>query len=170
MPREAGYGAVLIYYLVLAVIVAGIHLFWGSLFDFADLSSVIRRASAGDAGSGLVEFLLSPLFAIVGLYMVAGVVHLMLLMMRGAQHGFETTSRVIAFSYSPAALAIVPMIGPLIGFIWMVVISIIGLREAHETDGAKAATAVLVPVFLLIGLLVVATLAAITLGLLKTRI
>lgn len=170
MPREDGYASVLVYYLVLAVVVAGIHLFWGSLLDFADLSSLIRRASADDAGSGLIEFLLSPLFAIIGLYMVAGVVHLLLLMMRGAQHGFETTTRVFAFSYSPSAFAIVPVIGPIVGFIWMVVLSIIGLREAHETDGAKAATAVLVPVFLLIGLLVLATLAAITLGLLKTRI
>lgn len=170
MPREGAYGSVLIYYMVLAVIVAGVNLFWGSLFDFIDLRAILRPTAPQASGHELVEFLLTPIFAIIGLYLVSGVCHLLLMMMRGAQHSFETSSRVFAYSYSPSAFAIVPVVGAPVGFVWMIVLAIIGLREAHQTDGAKAAAAVLIPVFLLFCFLVVAVLVMVTLGLLETKL
>ena len=35
----------------------------------------------------------------------------------------------------------VPFIGPCVGFFWQIVTTIIGLAEAHETTGGKAAAA-----------------------------
>lgn len=170
MPRDGSLTPALIYYLVLAVIVAGVNLFWKSLFNFVELTDFLRPAVEDSARTNIVDFLLTPLFATIAIFLVTGVCHGLLALLRGAKHGFHTSLRVFAYSYSPAVLAVVPVIGPPVGFVWMVVLAVIGLREAHEADGAKAATAVLVPVFALIIFLVIAALAMVTLGILKTRI
>lgn len=168
MPRSGNYGAVLTYYLVLGVVVAGIELFWRSVLGFS-LSERFMNED-GSRLNDIVQFLLSPLILILALYVVTGACHLLLLMLRGATHGFETSSRVFAFSYGPAIANVVPILGGLIGFVWMTVLAIIGLREAHQTEGSKAAAAVLIPLFLLLGLLVTAVLAAVMMGVLSTRL
>lgn len=173
MPREDRYGAVLVYYLIIGVVGAGVQLFWHSVLGgFAahlqDL--IVRDRLPSHASSGVIDFLLSPLLLLVTLYFISGVCHVFLLMMRGARHGFETTTRVFAFSYSPILFVIVPLIGNLVAVIWMIVVSVTGLREAHETTGAKAAAAVLVPAFLLLVLIVLAAMLALTMGLLNTKL
>lgn len=170
LPRDGSVVPALIYYLVLAVIVAGVNLFWKSLFNFIELTDFLRPGIEDSARTNILDFLLTPLFATIAIFLVTGVCHGLLALMRGTKHGFQTSLRVFAYSYSPAVFAVVPIAGPPVGFVWMVVLAIIGLREAQETDGAKAATAVLVPVFALLIFLVVAALTMVTLGLLKTRI
>ena len=122
------------------------------------------------ATSGIIEFLLSPLLLIITLYMVSGICHLCLMIAGGAKHGFQTSTRVFAYSYSPALLGVVPILGNFVGFFWMIAISVVGLREAHETTTGKAALAVVLPVFLLCTMLIIAfTIAALS-GLLTTRL
>ncbi|MGQ0814584.1 MAG: YIP1 family protein [Gemmatimonadota bacterium] len=170
MPREDGFGAVLMYYLVLGVIVAGINLFWSSLFDFAGLGALFLPDMPTTSINAIVEFLLSPLLLIVVLYVVSGVCHLLLLMVAGAKHEFGTTTRVFAFSYSPAVFAIVPILGNLVALVWMTVIAIIGLREAQQTSRGKAAFAVLFPLVLLVVLGVMVAIIAVFAGVLGTRL
>jgi hypothetical protein len=40
---------------------------------------------------------------------------------------------------------VIPFLGGLIGAVWALVITIIGLAQAHGTSGGRAAAAVLVP-------------------------
>jgi hypothetical protein len=173
MPRENDYGSVLVYYLIVGVVAAGVQLFWHTVLGGfgTRLQSMIMPAGYTAARSnGVVDFLLSPIFLLVTLYFVSGVCHVVLLMMRGAENGFATTSRVFAFSYSPALLMVVPVLGNFAAFIWMIVLAIAGLREAHQTDGAKAAVAVLVPVFLALLMVILGVILALTMGLLNTRL
>jgi hypothetical protein len=172
MPRAGDYGPVIIYYLIIGVAVAGIKLFWTTVFGSLEFSHFIADRFGADfpEGNAVVDFLVSPFFLLCALYLVSGVCHLVLMMSRGAKHGFETTTRVFAFSYSPMLFAAVPMIGTLAGLIWMVRIAIVGLREAHEIDGAKAAVAVLIPLFLAFCFILLGALAALTMGLLNTRL
>jgi hypothetical protein len=174
MPRADHYGSVLVYYLIIGVVGAGVELFWSSVFGTLGLRDLILRHLPAEASvrteTGVVDFLLSPLFLLLTLFVLSGITHVILLMMRGAKHGFVTTTRVFAFSYSPQLLSVVPVLGGLVGFVWMVALAIVGLREAHETDGAKAAVAVLVPIFLLVGLIVLGILIALAVGVLDTRI
>ena len=166
-------GPAIIYYLVLSVLVAGINLFWDSIFDFSSLMGSIFETTAAresNATTRIVEFLLTPLFALGALFLAAGVTHLMLKLFRDGEQGFQTTTRVFAYSYSPAVFAVVPVLGGIVGFVWMIGIAIIGLREAHETDGAKAAAAVLIPVFFLLFTLVLAFVAGVALGVLKMKL
>jgi hypothetical protein len=83
--------------------------------------------------SGVIEFLLSPLLLIVTLFVVSGVCHLCLMMTGGANYGFQTSARVFAYAYSPALFGVIPFLGNLVAFFWMIVLAVVGLREAHRT-------------------------------------
>lgn len=145
-PRDRGTGAALVFYLALGILVAGVTLFWSSM---AVLGTAGEPSFMADLGleplNPLVRFLLSPLILLFALFLSAGVVHVLLLIFDGATHGFGTTVRVFCYAYSPAIFGVVPIIGPLVGGIWSVVLAIIGLREAHEAAAWKPAVAVLVP-------------------------
>jgi hypothetical protein len=169
MPREDDYGLVILYYLVIGIVVAGIELFWHSVLGDWSLRATLVPQSDSRFG-GVVQFLLSPIILLCTLYLVTGACHLVLLLLRGARHGFETSSRVFAFSYGPAVLAVVPIVGNVVAFVWMIALAMKGLREAHQTDGTKTAVAVLLPVFFLLTLLVLAMIGGLMMGLLDTPI
>jgi len=87
----------------------------------------------------------SPLGTLVYMFVVAGVVHLLLMMFRGARRGFEATLLVVAYSCGLHLFNAVPEIGPLVGLVWQVVVLVIGLAAIHRTSTGKSAAAVLVP-------------------------
>ncbi len=150
-PREHGTGPALLYYLAIGILVAGATLFWDSIPFLAGAGMAGDGLTAGlgyGAVSPLVRFLLAPLFLLGGLFLTAGVIHVLLLMFGGATHGFGTTVRVFCYANSPTIFGVVPIVGTLVGGIWSLVIGIIGLRVAHETDSWKAALAVLIPIIL----------------------
>lgn len=169
MPRDGRIGPAFLYYMIIGVVAAGINLFWGTVFEFASLTSMLGMEGAGSI-SALVEFLLSPLLLVATLYLVTGITHLILSVMDGASHGFKTTLQVFAYSYSPALLSIIPIVGSIVALVWMAVLSIIGLREAQETSGGKSATAVLAPMGCLFVLLFLVVLMAMAMGVLGSRI
>jgi hypothetical protein len=164
MPREFDFGWVLAYYLIVGVIVAGISLFWEMLLGPSLLERFLP-ADAANPGNPAVDFLLSPIWLLVGLLLAAGIVHLFLLMVGGAKHGFGPTLRVFCFAAGPQLFSVVPYVGPAVGGIWSLVITVIGLRETHETTTGKAAAALLIPLVLLLGLVVLMIVAAALLGL-----
>lgn len=151
MPRGRGLRAALLYYLTLGILAEGIHLFWHFTLGPPALETVpggeLFQALGGGANP-LREFLLAPFYLLVAIFLSAAVSHAVLVIVRGSAHGFRTTVCVFCFAYGPALFAVIPRIGVMIGVIWMLVLAIIGLREAHETGGAKAAVAVLGPVVL----------------------
>jgi hypothetical protein len=157
MPREFDFGWVLGYYLIVGVAAAGLTLFWTMVLG----PSLMERLwpNTLQPANPIVDFLLSPLFMLMGLFIGAAVIHLFLLMFRGARHGFGTTLRVFCFCAGPFLFEVVPFLGAPVGGIWSLVMTVIGLREAHETSTGKVVAAVLVPMFfmlLLAGLLFIA--------------
>ncbi len=149
MPREFDFGWVLGYYVVIGVVTAGITLFWQMVLGPTPLQRWWVQEGA-EPGNPVVDFLLSPLWLMLGLYLAAGIVHMFLLLVRGAKHGFGPSVRVFCFSAGPQMFAIVPWIGPAVGGIWSLVLTVIGLRETHETTTGKALAALLIPLFLLV--------------------
>lgn len=154
-PRDSGTGAAVLYYLAIGILVAGASLFWDVMGGAAGLDDEVV-AEVGTGVSPLVTFLLSPLILLFALVLAAGVTHLLLLLLRGAGYRFDTTIRVFCYAYSPMVLGIIPFIGTIAGTVWMLVVAIIGLREAHETVTWKPAVAVLGPFLLLMGLAAIA--------------
>jgi hypothetical protein len=74
-------------------------------------------------------------------------------MVRGAKAGFEATFRVVGYSTAPFVVMIIPFCGMPVTWLWVITLAIIGLREAHETSGGKAAVAVLFPFILCCGII-----------------
>jgi hypothetical protein len=67
-------------------------------------------------------------------------------MLGGAPHPYETTFRVICYTWSAGIFNLVPVCGVLIAAIWRIVVQIIGIREAQEVPTGRAAAAVLIPI------------------------
>jgi hypothetical protein len=89
---------------------------------------------------------LLPVGVILGLYVQAGIVHLMLLMLKGDRCGFETTFRVVAYCTGATyLLLLIPLCGQYVQGIVNLVFMIFGLAAAQEISGGKAAAAVLLP-------------------------
>lgn len=146
MPAGLRPGPVLLYYLAIGIVAAGIEMFWGTLLPRPE-NTLLESLSAGAlASSPLIDFLLSPLYLLLSLLLAAGVTHLLVLVLVPNQLGFGTTLRVFGFAYGPALLAVIPYFGAFAGFIWMTYASIIGVREAQHTSSVRAAAAVLLPI------------------------
>lgn len=164
IPRGPSLGPPIVYYLIVGVLAAGIDLFWSSIFALIPGIGGAWRM-AGDMGAtgmaNVVGFLLSPIILLLGLFIAAGITHAILRIV-GQIHGdFRTTTAVYCFAYSPMLFGVVPWLGDLIGGVWLVIISIMGLREAHRTDGWRAALAVLLPLGVLFAvILMIAVIAA----------
>jgi len=96
---------------------------------------------------GLVCFgVTAPLWIALAIFVSAGLTHLCLMMVGGANRAFETTFRVIAYAYGGASLLeVVPFCGGLIAWVVLIVWEIFGMIEAHETSGGKATAGVLLP-------------------------
>jgi hypothetical protein len=135
----------------------------------ASLSSSIQGTAGINMFTGVsmgVMAVVTPFLIIAGLFLGSGMLHLLLLMVRGSKNGFEATFRVMAYAYGSNIFMAVPFCGGFIAALWNIVVVIIGLKEAHGTSGGKAAFAVLFPVLLccavavLFSILVLGTVAA----------
>jgi hypothetical protein len=121
--------------------------------SFASLGSrpeFQRFAALMQGGLGLlIQVLLGPVFAVIGIFVAAGVFHLLLMILGGAKRDFEATLRVVSYSEAASLFAIIPFCGAFVGGIYQIVLFIIGLAEAHGISKGLAAAAVLIPIALL---------------------
>lgn len=154
MKREGGLIEPLIYALI-GGCVGGIVSFLftiglQSIGLFADKNNSF--AAMTGMGIGLGTIILLPLFLVIGLFIASGIVHLCLMIVGGANHSFETTFRVLAFSQGSAGpLQIIPLCGGVISGVWALVCDCIGLARSHETDTGRAVLAVFLPAIVCCG-------------------
>jgi hypothetical protein len=87
---------------------------------------------------------------------------LVALIVKPANTGFEATFRVVSYSNVAQLVGWVPILGPLVAAVASIALSIIGVREVHETTTGRAALVVLIPaaVGLLTALLLIALVVA----------
>jgi hypothetical protein len=157
--RTAGIGPALGFGLLLGVIGSYIALFWDYFTraafsggaDFAEFLPPEYAEMIGAAGpmEWILRIVLAPLMILVGLFLWAAIVHLLLLLFGGAVHGFEASFRTIAYAGGSTALfQAVPFCGGIVGMVWGLVAQIVGLKEIHGISAGKAAAAVLLPFLL----------------------
>jgi len=106
------------------------------------LAQMMERATFGRV---VVTALVTPLAAVVGIYVLAALAHLLLLAVRGAPRGFTTTLTTVSYSFGLFLLQALPMCGGLIALFWFLVVAITGLGEAQRCGSGKAAFAILAP-------------------------
>jgi len=160
MPVTGGLADPLLYALIVGMVSTMVSYVWQILFQGTMQSYIpaeMRAAPGYDMFQGLgiaVLAVVVPIFIILWLFIWSGIVHLCLMMVKGAKAGFEATFRAVAYSNSAYLFMVIPICGSLITAIWSMVLIIIGLKEAHETSGGKAAFAELFPLALCCGLIV----------------
>ena len=131
---------------------AAIHsLGWATALSQRSSLESLMGASVGGAMI-FVRILLTPIFIALGLFIWAGLVHICLMMLGGANKTFETTFRALSFAYGATALfCIVPCCGGLVALIWGLIADCIGISRSHETDVGRATGAVLLPLIVCCG-------------------
>lgn len=107
----------------------------------------------------IILIIISPLLVLLSIFIMTLILHVFLFILRGANKGFEGTLKVSSYAKAAEIFAVVPFIGGFIGFVWSMVVTVIGLKEIHETSTLKALFALLLPMFLLFILAIVITVA-----------
>ena len=99
----------------------------------------------------LVVFFATPFVLLFALLINSLVVHLFVVMLIRERRTLGATVRVMCYSIAPYPVAAIPIIGPMASSVWITVLVILGLREAHRTTSGRAAAAVLIPLAILVG-------------------
>ncbi len=102
-----------------------------------------------------VIFVLSAVFIPISLFLWSLLIHGTLLALKGEQSGFQATFRAVSYSGVTSIFSAIPVVGPIATALWGNCLTVIGIRETHDTTTGKAAGAVLIPLagVLLVGLL-----------------
>lgn len=154
MPTQVGLAQPLYFALVLGILAAFFVWMWSlagsslQMFMADDLGEIFK----GPLYSFLM-FLFSPVTVAVLVFIKAGLIHLVLMLVGGNKLGFEATFRVAAYSEAASILALVPFCGNVIGVLWGLFITIVGLYSIHETDPWRAVVAVVAPMALCLSLI-----------------
>ncbi len=115
----------------------------------AILGGLLRLVGIGATNQGFGGFLagiiLAPIVAVIGLFIGAGILHLLVMLIVGSRNsGFEATLRVVAYSAVTSLVSWIPIIGGLLS-LYGIYLGIVGVREIHNTTTGKAALVVLIP-------------------------
>ncbi len=106
--------------------------------------------------------LASPVLALIGVFLVAGLVHLTVMLVASDRNrGFEATMRATAYAGGASILSLIPMCGDGIGTVWTLAVAVIGVRQMHGIGTGPALVAVFAPLLLcccgLVGLIGIVT-------------
>jgi len=164
MDRRGGFGGPLVFAVICAAI-AGI--LTGLVTAIVNLA-LGNQGVGGAVGSFFGSAILFPIGTVIGLFIGAGIYHLLVMLLIRPNSGFEATFRVLA--YASALLLVswlspVPILGALVSLLvglYSIFLYVVGIREAHGTNTIRAVLVVVIPtvVLLLIVLLFVAAIIA----------
>jgi len=155
MPTVGGIGKPLTFAIIVGWIGIAVYALWMLLFGGMSLP-FMDRSQLGEAGAmfglstgfTIMLIVLAPIFVIIGVFLQAAILHLMLMLVGGANHGFEATTRVCSYTQAAQLAQIIPFCGGLISAVWSIIMLIVGLSTAHGITRGKAALAVILPVVL----------------------
>ncbi|QLA15155.1 hypothetical protein GD605_02875 [Desulfolutivibrio sulfoxidireducens] len=165
MPPGRGKGKAMVFNLVLSEFLLAIDFFWGLLGVRAKIADTGQTdalaAMAGLPGIGfLILLIMVPVFMVAGIYLDAGLTHLLLVLLRGNGKGFDETFRAMCYSAAPTVLSAVPVAGQILSpvlLIWYMTLQAIGLKKIHGAAYSQALAVVLIKwslyLFLLLGVL-----------------
>lgn len=136
------------YVMLLVIQYALAYLFYAIYIPFASATNELQRAgvSVGLAEIVLPFALLLLAAMAIGLnFVAAGIFHLILMMLGGANKNYEATYKVLCYSNCAHLLAFVPCVGSIAAIVFFYIASVIGLQKVHGTETWKAAVAMILP-------------------------
>lgn len=175
LPPRGGIGPALGFAFLFSALALLLNIYWG-LVEGALTGTQEGGALLYAAGGLFMAFLwlafALPLYVGV-LFALAGILHLCFMIVGAGRQGFEATFRGVGYTHGPAAFAIFPFFGPLLGMIWGTVILFVAMREVQRTTNGRATLAFLLPLvafmtlFIVLAVLVALILAGSDLGTLE---
>ncbi len=153
MPTTGGIGSPLLFAIVVGWIGIAVAVAWNTLFQgmwipFIGGGEEAAIMAGFTAAWAVGAIILAPILVIIGVFIGAAVLHLMLMIVGGANNGFEATVRVVCYAQTAQLAGIIPFCGGLISMVWAIILYVFGLATAHRTTQGKAVLAVVLPVVL----------------------
>jgi hypothetical protein len=146
LPRHGGLLNPLLYALLVGTVGSMVAYLWNIAgISFGSTMSLSKVAIVG------LAFLL-PLLVFMGLVIGTALLHVSLFLVGGANEDFEATFRVVCYSTSADLFSVFPFIGGVIGLIWKIYITVIGVREVHGISTGRSALALSLPSLVCCGL------------------
>lgn len=158
VPWGGGLARPVLYYLILSITAAFFTLWWEAL-GWMPVFPIPPEMGSERGALALVDFFLSPFVALLGLGIGSLVLHLFAILLAPDRRGLGATVRVLSYGAGPAVFAVVPVLGPLVGLAWSLVLHVVGMREAHRTTTGRAAAIVFLPLAVFLALVVLTILA-----------
>jgi len=155
MPVTGGMAKPLVFHLLLAEFMMACQYLWsmagiGATAEYLGSPEMMDLGLGAASAAPVLLFIVYPLLLVLRLMLMTGVIHLLLRVVRSGGGGAEATFRVLCYSAAPLLLGIVPGFGPLIGGVWSIGLTILGLKAAHRTSISSAMFAVLVPILMML--------------------
>ena len=150
----------LIFYLLVSVIQVIVERVWSGVF-----MSLMAPSAASDPQLEKMLIMLSPQMSlpmvvllktglsVIQLYVLSALINFTYGFVRGNRTDFSQVFQVLAYSAAPTLLCVVPLLGSLVGFVWMVACVLIGCRAALNLSWPQALMG-LAPVVLLLAPLI----------------
>jgi hypothetical protein len=152
--------------LVFALICAEIAVILGGILSLAGAGGAFVTGYGFQVprNLGFGEFIgsvvLAPIGSAIGVFVVASIAHLLVRLVVGAPNaGFGATFRVAAYTSVTSLVSWIPFVGGLLA-LYGVYLSVVGIREMHNTTTAKALIVVLAPLIVIVVLALLGLLVA----------
>lgn len=152
MESRGGLGEPLAYGLLSGVLGTMAGTFWQFLILSGHIQSIAQLDQIGTTFVLMAVLVLSIPYVLLVMILMSLLLHGCLLLVRGAGGGFEGTFRVVAYSQATQILSVIPFLGGLISFVWLLVVQMIGLEEIHRISHGRIIIAYLIPFLLLLGI------------------
>jgi hypothetical protein len=143
-----------LYFVIIIIGTALFDLCWKLLLPVPEASSVVRGMftwrgiellpqTDQPPAFAVLNFFLAPFAATFGLLLWSGLLHLPLRVFHKERQSLKTTLRIVSYAAGPSVLAVIPIVGSIVGGVWSLVLTVIGIREAHRMSTRKALLCVL---------------------------
>jgi hypothetical protein len=150
-----GYWSAFIYGVISGIIGLGGTLLW-QWFLFSQWFPVQKFSDLLYSVYFVILTFAIPLMVAFSIYFGTAVTHLCLMIVGGNKKGFQKTFRVISYAFSGNLFGIIPFIGSTIGGIYILILTILGVREGHGISTGRAVLAVFLPIMVGVGVTVLA--------------
>jgi hypothetical protein len=153
VAEAEGYWSPFMYGIITGIIGIGASILWQSFF-FSQWFPVQRISAFSSSLYFIILTISLPIMATFFILIGSGVTHLCVMIVGGNKEGFQATFRSISYAFGAYLFGIIPFIGSTIGGIYSLVLTVIGVRECHGISTGKAVLAVLLPIIIVIGLVI----------------
>lgn len=109
------------------------------------LEMVEDSLKASPVLSVVISLVIAPFWTVLKVFLLGGLIHVALMLLGGdedSEAGFEGSVRAVSYGLVAEVARMIPMAGGLIAWLWMLVLTVIGLVKLHDTGEGRAIGAV----------------------------